>query len=139
MSNNDIINSLNSSFVKNGWAFGELFNRIGNPFQWVDGDQLNGLGSNNPSVNLMQYLTMSGEIYDLFNLIKYNSFLDSYNLERKLTAAEKKQMNNAMIAAGLRFYLSRLVDMIFPKVGEITHIKDPSAFETIIKKRINSA
>jgi hypothetical protein len=29
--------------------------------------------------------------------------------------------------------------MIFPKVGEITHIKDPSAFETIIKKRINSA
>ena len=48
-------------------------------------------------------------------------------------------MNNAMIAAGLRFYLSRLVDMIFPKVGEITHIKDPSAFEKIIKKRINSA
>ena len=73
------------------------------------------------------------------NLMKYNSFLNSYNLERKLTAVEKKQMNNAMIAAGLRFYLSRLVDMIFPKVGEITHIKDPSAFETIVKKRINSA
>ena len=73
------------------------------------------------------------------NLVKYNSFLNSYNLERKLTAVEKKQMNNAMIAAGLRFYLSRLVDMIFPKVGEITHIKDPFAFETIVKKRINSA
>ena len=73
------------------------------------------------------------------NLMKYNSFLDSYNLERKLIAVEKKQMNNAMIAAGLRFYLSRLVDMIFPKVGEITHIKDPSAFEAIIKKRIHSA
>ena len=73
------------------------------------------------------------------NLVKYNSFLNSYNLERKLTAVEKKQMNNAMIAAGLRFYLSRLVDMIFPKVGEITHIKDPSVFETIVKKRINLA
>ena len=73
------------------------------------------------------------------NLIKYNGFLNNYNLKRKLTATEKKQMNNAMIAAGLRFYLSRLVDMIFPKVGEITHIKDPSVFETIIKKRINSA
>jgi homoserine kinase type II len=73
------------------------------------------------------------------NLSKYNSFLNSYNLERRLTAVENKHMNNAMIAAGLRFYLSRLVDMIFPKVGEITHIKDPSAFETIIKKRINSA
>jgi hypothetical protein len=85
MSNNDIINSLNSSFVKNGWAFGELFNRIGNPFQWVDGDQLNGLGSNNPSVNLMQYLTMSGEIYDLFNLIKYKkSQEDKKILKKKL-------------------------------------------------------
>ena len=49
-----------------------------------------------------------------------------------------KQMNNAMIAAGLRFYLSRLVDMIFPKVGEITHIKDPSAFEKILKKRLEN-
>ena len=73
------------------------------------------------------------------NLSKYNSFLNNYNLERRLTAVENKQMNNAMIAASLRFYLSRLVDMIFPKVGEITHIKDPSAFETIVKKRINSA
>jgi homoserine kinase type II len=73
------------------------------------------------------------------NIRKYNSFLDSYNSVRSLTAEEKKQINNAMIAAGLRFYLSRLVDMIFPKVGEITHIKDPSVFEKIIKKRINSA
>ena len=73
------------------------------------------------------------------NLVKYNSFLNSYNLERELTTVEKKQINNAMIAAGLRFYLSRLVDMIFPKVGEITHIKDPSVFETIVKKRINLA
>jgi len=73
------------------------------------------------------------------NLRKYNSFLSSYNSVRKLTAVEKKQINNAMIAAGLRFYLSRLVDMIFPKVGEITHIKDPAVFENIIKKRIKLA
>ena len=45
MNNDDIINSLNYSFIKNGWGFGELFNRIGNPFQWVDGNQLKGLGS----------------------------------------------------------------------------------------------
>ena len=36
----------------------------------------------------------------------------------------------------LRFYLSRLVDMIFPKIGEITHIKDPSIFENILSKRL---
>ena len=41
-----------------------------------------------------------------------------------------------MIAASLRFYLSRLVDMIFPKVGAITHIKDPSIFENILINRL---
>ena len=71
------------------------------------------------------------------NLKKYKSFLNSYNIVRNLTSIEKRYINKAMIAAGLRFYLSRLVDMIFPKVGEITHIKDPSTFEKIIKKRIN--
>ena len=72
------------------------------------------------------------------NKTKYNSFIKSYNSVRKISSSEAKQLNNAMIASGLRYYLSRLVDMIFPKVGEITHIKDPSVFEKIILKRINN-
>ena len=72
------------------------------------------------------------------NARKYHSFINSYNSVRPITKKEMKQMNNAMIAAGLRFYLSRLVDMIFPKVGEITHIKDPSTFEKILKKRLEN-
>ena len=72
------------------------------------------------------------------NAKKYHSFINSYNSVRTITKKEMKQMNNAMIAAGLRFYLSRLVDMIFPKVGEITHIKDPSTFENILKKRLEN-
>ena len=72
------------------------------------------------------------------NARKYHSFINSYNSVRTITKKEMKQMNNAMIAAGLRFYLSRLVDMIFPKVGEITHIKDPSTFENILKKRLEN-
>ena len=63
--------------------------------------------------------------------------MDSYNSVRKLSSKEREQINNAMIAAALRFYLSRLADMIFPKVGEITHIKDPSVFENILIKRFN--
>ena len=72
------------------------------------------------------------------NATKYQSFINSYNSIRTMTKKEIKLMNNAMIAAGLRFYLSRLVDMIFPKVGEITHIKDPSTFENILKKRLEN-
>ena len=72
------------------------------------------------------------------NAKKYHSFINNYNSVRTITKKEMKQMNNAMIAAGLRFYLSRLVDMIFPKVGEITHIKDPSTFENILKKRLEN-
>tara|TARA_B100001287_G_C22494390_1_gene440488 strand:- start:95 stop:721 length:627 start_codon:yes stop_codon:yes gene_type:complete len=71
------------------------------------------------------------------NRIKYDNFIKNYDSVRKLSQTEIQQLNNAMIASGLRYYLSRLVDMIFPKVGEITHIKDPSIFERILIKRIN--
>ena len=70
------------------------------------------------------------------NDIKRRALLGCYNLAREITVYEKKQLNNAMIAASLRFYLSRLVDMIFPKVGAITHIKDPSIFENILINRL---
>ena len=69
------------------------------------------------------------------NDIKRRALLGGYNLAREITVYEKKQLDNAMIAASLRFYLSRLVDMIFPKVGAITHIKDPSVFENILINR----
>ena len=72
------------------------------------------------------------------NSKKLDSFLYGYNTIRKVSAREIKQLNNAMISAALRFYLSRLVDMIFPKVGEITHIKDPSVFEKILINRLNN-
>ena len=72
------------------------------------------------------------------NSNKLDSFLDSYNSIRRISTRETKQLNNAMISAALRFYLSRLVDMIFPKVGEITHIKDPSVFEKILINRLNN-
>ena len=71
------------------------------------------------------------------NKKKFTNLVESYSSVRKIKNKEMSQMNNAMIAAALRFYLSRLVDMIFPKVGEITHIKDPHIFENILLKRID--
>ena len=67
---------------------------------------------------------------------KFTNLISSYNSIREINKKEMKYMNNAMVAAALRFYLSRLTDMIFPKVGEITHIKDPNIFENILLKRI---
>ncbi len=71
------------------------------------------------------------------NKRKFEALLQSYSSIRKISKSEMKQINNAMVAAALRFYLSRLSDMVFPKVGEITHIKDPYIFENILVQRLN--
>lgn len=70
--------------------------------------------------------------------IKYHNLIEGYNSIKSLTTKENKYIKEALIAAALRFYLSRLLDMIFPKVGEITHIKDPLIFEKILLHRFSS-
>ena len=71
------------------------------------------------------------------NKRRVEALIQSYNSVRKINKSEMKEINNAMVAASLRFYLSRLSDMVFPKVGEITHIKDPYIFENILVQRLN--
>jgi len=61
---NDILHSKSLALQKNGWIFGELLNRIGDPFTWVDGDQMQHVGDFSSLITVLQYLTMSGEIYD---------------------------------------------------------------------------
>ncbi len=67
---------------------------------------------------------------------KLKSLLIEYNKFRKITDEEKLQWKHALVSAALRFYLSRLIDLHYPKIGEITHIKDPSVFENILIDRI---
>jgi len=71
-----------------------------------------------------------------FDEARLQAFLDAYRQEREFTDAEQTAWPVMLRAAALRFWLSRLYDMHFPREGEITHIKDPGVFRQILQQRI---
>jgi homoserine kinase type II len=66
------------------------------------------------------------------NREKLEALLSAYNTSRKLNALEKGAWPVVLRAAALRFWLSRLLDLHFPRDGEITHTKDPDEFKAIL-------
>ncbi len=66
----NIEKSLKRASIRDQWIFGERMNRIGDPFRWVDGDQLPQLQGLNGGLAFLQYLAMSGEIYEAPDVIK---------------------------------------------------------------------
>ena len=74
----------------------------------------------------------SGEL----NMDCYNALINAYQAERAFHPQELNVWPYMLRAAALRFWLSRLQDKIFPKDGEITHIKDPDTFKNILLARI---
>ncbi len=62
--------------------------------------------------------------------------LSGYQQFRPVTAREIEVWPAMLRGAALRFWLSRLKDMHFPRAGEITHIKDPNIFRNILTSRI---
>ena len=61
------------------------------------------------------------------------ALLAGYADVRPPIAAERAAWVQALRAAAIRFWLSRLHDSVFPRDGALTHIKDPEPFRRLFE------
>ena len=61
-----------------------------------------------------------------------NAFVKAYEAVRPLTPLERRHLPAALRAAALRFWLSRLMDLHFPRESTLLHAHDPEHFFRVL-------
>ncbi len=68
------------------------------------------------------------------NGARWAAMTNAYRSRRELTPAEHAAWPLVLRAAAFRFYLSRLYDWLFPREGDVVHMKDPAAYRRILER-----
>jgi homoserine kinase type II len=68
-----------------------------------------------------------------------SAFIDAYQAERPLTSSEREALPQALRAAALRFWLSRVDDLHRPRPAQLLTPHDPTHFERILRRRRDEA
>lgn len=77
--------------------------------------------------------------YGLLDPARVAALLAAYDRRRPLTAAEAAAWPELLRLAALRFWLSRLVDLLLPRDGALVSVKDPEEYGGLLRRHAAAA